>query len=207
MEDLAVSYHVRPWPTQVVDIRAKEDDNPYEGYWLIGAMSLTNFSTALLSSWNDKICASHRYSPNTMVVRAEFMNRQQMLQLELKGDLREWSLPLAKPDPRYVIDRVKTEAPEKVLFPSADQSQASRKLRPAMDVLSRLKYDPAFDLDDYVVGYTDRHSGIQEKAAGSWVSESTDEEWIPQGRIQYFRRVSDGKRVWDRATKQDCIFR
>jgi uncharacterized protein (UPF0248 family) len=76
-----------------------------------------------------------------------------------------------------------------------------------MDVLSRLRHDPAFDLDDYVVGYTDRHAGIQEKAAGMWVSESTDEEWIPQGRIQYFRRVSDGKRVWDRATKYECVFK
>jgi uncharacterized protein (UPF0248 family) len=201
---------LHPWPTRLVDTHAKEDDNPYEGYWLIGIsadeIACCKANTAL-DRWNDKICANHRYSPSTMVVRAELISREAMLQQELKEDPREWPLPLAKPDPRYVVDRVTKEVSEAAPPASIDQPQTMRKLRPAMDVLSRLKYDPVFDLDDYVVGYTDRHAGIQEKAAGMWVSESTDEEWIPQGRIQYFKRVSDGKKVWDRATKYDCVFK
>ena len=36
----------------------------------------------------------------------------------------------------------------------------------------------------------------------------TDEEWIPQHRIMYFRKKEDdeGRRVWDRATRLDRLF-
>jgi hypothetical protein len=194
-----------------VDVNAHEDDHPYEGYWLIGISAddsaIRKTIDSVLGMWNDKICVSHRYSASTMVIQAELVSRETMLQQNLKEDPREWPLPLAKPDPRYTHDRITKEVSETAIPTSTDQSQSPRKLRPAMDVLSRLKHDSTFDLDDYVVGYTDRHAGIQEKAAGMWVSESTDEEWIPQGRIQYFRRVSDGKRVWDRATKYDRVFK
>lgn len=142
-----------------------------------------------------------------MVIQADLISREMMIQQDLKEDPREWPLPLATPDSRYTLNRVTKELSEATLSAPIDPSQPPGKLRPAMDVLSRLKHDPTFDLDDYVVGYTDRHAGIQEKAAGMWVSESTDEEWIPQGRIQYFRRVSDGKKVWDRAIKYDGVFK
>jgi uncharacterized protein (UPF0248 family) len=74
-----------------------------------------------------------------------------------------------------------------------------------MEILSRLKHDPSFELDDFVVGYTDRHSGTEEREARKWITESTDDEWIPQSRIRYYRRISDGKIVWDRASKTDTI--
>ena len=35
----------------------------------------------------------------------------------------------------------------------------------------------------------------------------TDEEFIPQHRILYFRRASDGVRVWDRKRRLDEIFK
>ena len=34
----------------------------------------------------------------------------------------------------------------------------------------------------------------------------TDEEFIPQHRILYFRRASDGVRVWDRKRRLDVVF-
>ena len=34
----------------------------------------------------------------------------------------------------------------------------------------------------------------------------TDEEFIPQHRILYFRRASDGVRVWDRKRRLDVLF-
>ena len=43
----------------------------------------------------------------------------------------------------------------------------------------------------------------------SWISESTDEEWIPQHRIRYFKKICvDGQIeiVWDRETRVDKIF-
>ena len=40
------------------------------------------------------------------------------------------------------------------------------------------------------------------------VADVTDEEWIPQHRIMYFRKKEDeeGRRVWDRATRLDRLF-
>lgn len=45
------------------------------------------------------------------------------------------------------------------------------------------------------------------------VADVTDEEWIPQHRIMYFRHKGDekekdgeGRRVWDRATRLDRLF-
>jgi uncharacterized protein (UPF0248 family) len=157
--------------------------------------------------WNDQILTDRRrYSSSAMFIRAEVVSYETILKQQLRDDPRVWPRPLAKPDPRYVVTAAKVPTTSRPV--SAESSSLSaRKLRPAMDVLSRLRHDTTFDLDDYVVGYTDRHAGIMEKAAGAWVSESTHEEWIPQGRIQYFKRVSDEVRVWDRATKTDFVFR
>lgn len=89
---------------------------------------------------------------------------------------------------------------------STTKSVSSNKLRPASDILSRLRWDPDLDSSDYVVGYIDRFLGIKETGLDSWKSEQTDEEFIPQHRIVYFKRKSDGVRVWDRETRLDLIF-
>ena len=80
------------------------------------------------------------------------------------------------------------------------------KLRPALDVLNRLRYDPDLDDEDHVVGYRDRHDGVQELCASLWKSDTTDEEFIPQHRIKYFKRKSDDVVVWDRFMRLDLIF-
>ena len=80
------------------------------------------------------------------------------------------------------------------------------KLRPALDVLNRLRYDPNLDEEDHVVGYRDRHDGVQELCVSLWKSDTTDEEFIPQHRIKYFKRRSDGVVVWDRFMRLDLVF-
>jgi len=72
-------------------------------------------------------------------------------------------------------------------------------------VLNRLNFDPNLDLDDHVVGYEDRHAGAMEKAAGSWVTDSTDDDFIPQSRILYFKTKSDGVVVWDRKSRKNLV--
>jgi hypothetical protein len=47
--------------------------------------------------------------------------------------------------------------------------------------------------------------GTREAALDRWKTEQTDEEFIPQHRILYFRR-KDGVVVWDRDTRRDEIF-
>lgn len=52
---------------------------------------------------------------------------------------------------------------------------------------------------------------MMEMDVSTWkggVADFTDEEWIPQHRIMYFRKKGDeeGRRVWDRATRLDRLF-
>ena len=81
-----------------------------------------------------------------------------------------------------------------------------KKLRSATDVLNRLRWDPDLDSTDFVVGYEDRFLGAQEKALEAWRTEKTDEEFIPQHRILYYKRRSDGEVVWDRGARKDVLF-
>lgn len=90
--------------------------------------------------------------------------------------------------------------------PLSSKPVSANKLRPAGDVISRLRWDPKIDFGDYLVGYDDRFLGVKEMPLSRWKSEQTDEEFIPQHRIVYFKRKSDGRRVWDRETRKDEIF-
>ena len=94
---------------------------------------------------------------------------------------------------------------------AAHQTQSSKpSLRPAKDILSRIRHDPALDESEYIVGYHDRHLDVMEMDVSSWKGggDSTDEEWIPQHRILYFRKKGeeDDRRIWDRATRLDRLF-
>ncbi|KAK4126294.1 hypothetical protein N657DRAFT_709865 [Parathielavia appendiculata] len=82
----------------------------------------------------------------------------------------------------------------------------TKKFRTAADAMNRIRWDPQLDSSDYVVGYEDRFLGVQEKELEAWKSEQTDEEFIPQHRILYFRRKSDGRTMWDRRTRFDELF-
>ena len=56
---------------------------------------------------------------------------------------------------------------------------------------------------------------MMEMDVSAWkggVADITDEEWIPQHRIMYFRKKGEGegeeeRRVWDRAARLDRLFR
>lgn len=80
------------------------------------------------------------------------------------------------------------------------------KLRSSIDVMHRIRWDPSLDSANYLVGYEDRFTGIQEKNFEMWKSDLTDEEFIPQHRVVYFKRRSDGEVVWDRRTRIDKVF-
>lgn len=86
-------------------------------------------------------------------------------------------------------------------------TRSSTKLRPASDVLSRLRWDPEVDSDDFVVVYLDRFTGFKEISLDQWKSDTSDDEFIPQHRITAFKQRSTGEIVWHRAEKIDKIFR
>lgn len=81
------------------------------------------------------------------------------------------------------------------------------KLRSSADVLHRLRWDSDMGGEcEYLVGYRDRFLGLKERPLDQWKAEQTDEEFIPQHRIIYFKRISDGVLLWDRRSRNDTIF-
>mmetsp|Transcript_44772 Transcript_44772/g.93943 ORF Transcript_44772/g.93943 Transcript_44772/m.93943 type:complete len:126 (+) Transcript_44772:292-669(+) len=63
------------------------------------------------------------------------------------------------------------------------------KLRPARDIISRLRWSPGPLADDQIVfGYIDRMNGTMEKAVEDYIP-ACDGGDIPEHRILYFRRV------------------
>lgn len=103
-----------------------------------------------------------------------------------------------------------TEAPNQLR--SSEGEKAPRnvsvpgKFRTARDVMNRIKWDAALDSSDYIIGYEDRFVGAREKQLELWKSEQTDEEFIPQHRILYFKRRSDDVIVWERRLRVDDVF-
>ena len=93
-----------------------------------------------------------------------------------------------------------------------------------LDVLDRLRWDPSLNISAHRVGYLDRFGGVQELPVSAWIRESTDEEWIPQHRIRWFKRVrvgdgddlegdggkegreGEGEIVWHRDERIDRVF-
>jgi uncharacterized protein (UPF0248 family) len=109
-------------------------------------------------------------------------------------------IPSANKDSR----KTKTDSSKSLL--KAVKPPGAGKFRSATDALNRIRWDVSMDSSDYLVGYEDRFIGAQEKALDSWKAEQTDEEFIPQHRILYFKRKSDGVIVWDRRSRVDTIF-
>lgn len=117
------------------------------------------------------------------------------------------SLRLSKREKRELAkeqkDHVVTETP-------AGVSKTTRKLRPASDVLGRLRHGGDYNIDEFVVGYKDRHSPkLLEKPVAKWARDSTDEDFIPEHRIEYFKRYdAEGKEelFWDKNLRLDKIF-
>ena len=89
---------------------------------------------------------------------------------------------------------------------TVDRPAYEGKFRPSADVINRIRWDPEMDSGDFIVGYEDRFLGAKERALDLWKSEQTDEEFIPQHRILYFKRKSDGVVVWDRKARIDTVF-
>ncbi|CAF9909275.1 MAG: hypothetical protein HETSPECPRED_008907 [Heterodermia speciosa] len=100
----------------------------------------------------------------------------------------------------------KSRKVQKALSSSAKASD--RPLRPAQDILARLRHDPALSSQNFSIGYLDRHApDVMEMPLEKWNNgDVTDEEFIPQHRILWFRRNEDGVKVWDRRERIDMIF-
>jgi uncharacterized protein (UPF0248 family) len=185
---------------------------------------------AVLQRFEEQIRGDEKYyNPNTCWTSVSVVKRIELGALAL--DQREWGEygtgddEAASEDGEYEEgeDEEDTGEPEESLetavarsrHAASNQAGASRgerpvgssgKLRSATDVMNRLRWDANLDSSDYIVGYDDRFLGPKEKLLDLWKGEQTDEEFIPQHRILYFKRKSDGEIIWDRRTRKDSVF-
>lgn len=183
-----------------------------------------NTLQATLDRFLDQIRGDEKYYDAT----SSWVNLSHIRQSDLgdlKRDEREWGHYITPDDDdsdsedededdiSHLDDDSNEEAARPVTKPKSKPTPnpaSTRKLRPATDILNRLRWDPALDASEYIVGYEDRFLGTREMPLGRWKSEATDEEFIPQHRILYFKKRGGGGGeeviVWDRAGRVDRVF-
>ncbi|KAF2470501.1 uncharacterized protein BDR25DRAFT_334500 [Lindgomyces ingoldianus] len=225
-------FEVRIWPARFTNSNAIDAGTDYQGCYLIGLSkgegiewnaskedrqtaklalekSLENFQNKLQS--DDKY-----YDPSSSWIGVSLVRQTDVKNFHL--DDREWGDYVADieedsddEEDGDALDELEEDAPTKKLpiRPAPSHSSkpiSSSKLRPASDVLNRLRWDPNLDPNDYIVGYEDRFLGAKETTLEKWKTEQTDDEFIPQHRILYFKKRTDGVVVWERRTRTDLIF-
>jgi uncharacterized protein (UPF0248 family) len=89
---------------------------------------------------------------------------------------------------------------------SDSTSSKGARLRPANEIFSQLKWDGRFDDSEFLVAYYDRVANqLMSKELSQWTSDTTEEEFIPLHRIEFFYRKSDRRVVWHRKTRVDLL--
>ncbi|MCJ1401161.1 hypothetical protein MMC11_004373 [Xylographa trunciseda] len=222
------------WPARVRDSHKDTPNGSYEAFYVAAISSkTTNISpdldhhlNNLLSQLLSMIRSSSHYDTTTTFVDAYITS--DIAGLHLVPDSKDWGLvsdaekPDDSSDEKEVPEEADSWGPSKqkclskakadqkkrsVVVMPAKSSEPSQPLRPALDILSRIRYDSNYDAEDYLVGYLDRHSGMKEMPVTWWKGEdNTEEDFIPQSRIKYYKRKSDGIVVWDRDRKLDLLF-
>ncbi|ROW09779.1 hypothetical protein VMCG_02299 [Cytospora schulzeri] len=213
-----------------------EEQGSYQGYYLIGIdkpkatvadekVMYDNLIT-ILARFCDQIRGDKKYfDERTSLMTATVVKAAEVKSFEV--DDREWGEYTAGDEESDEEDEEDDGAQSSSIYEDYTAVHASAKkgrttnqprsvvvtkpegagkFRTAADVLHRLRWDPALDSGDHVVGYEDRFAGAMEKGLDLWKSEQTDDEFIPQHRILYFKRRSDGVVVWDRRSRTDLLF-
>ncbi|KAI1800252.1 hypothetical protein F4811DRAFT_539846 [Daldinia bambusicola] len=218
---MAPGIRSRIWPARFVNQEASEADEEYEGHYIIG-MDLGEPNShetldALASCVHTFDARTSRdekfFDPKSCWINATVIPQGELGELRL--DSRDWGQYAAEAEDEDIgdsefwasieADEAKEPSAKKKARPSHGPAHGG-KLRSAGDVLNRIRWDQAMDSSDYVVGYEDRFSGAMERSVDSWKSDTTHEEFIPEHRILYFKRKSDGTVVWNREERRDEIF-
>ncbi|KAI5297528.1 hypothetical protein KEM55_004557 [Ascosphaera atra] len=86
--------------------------------------------------------------------------------------------------------------------------KSATKLRPALDVIHRLKHDPLYRDECYVVAFHDIRTGNRVRSAREWVEDTSSTQFIPQHRIFQILEIRRDKWyvAWDREGRIDHIF-
>ncbi|KAF2177336.1 hypothetical protein K469DRAFT_644356 [Zopfia rhizophila CBS 207.26] len=226
---------IRIWPARFTERKAADAESDYHGCYLIGLskgesmefpaskedkLASKNKLQKILTRFQTQLQSDEKYyNPSSSYIGVELVKQGEVKSFQL--DTREWGDYV----PDFEDDSDDEDAPDEPddalgdppttyklpirpgpPSPSTSIPVSTNKLRPASDVLNRLRWDPNLDPLDYIVGYEDRFLGAKETTLENWKTEQTDDEFIPQHRILYFKRRGDGVVVWERARRIDAIF-
>ena len=216
----------RIWPQRLVRHQVDPRDGVYEGSFVVGLdiqESTLITATQVAERWKLGIDADDLTIQDQCFIDIIIsQGNSEMAEQDLKPCTRTWPRPIMKgdeglrePQALKLSKREKRELAKEskdlgATETTAEAPKSTKKLRPASDVLGRLRYGGDYDIDEFVVGYKDRHSSrLMEKPAVQWAKDTTDEEFIPEHRIEYFKRYSaDGKEevLWNKSARLDKIF-
>ncbi|KAI2469906.1 hypothetical protein F4781DRAFT_204909 [Annulohypoxylon bovei var. microspora] len=221
----------RIWPARFINQDAPEEATEYEGHYLVGLKmensqgkvinkkdgiaALERIRAVLYKFENQIVSDPKHFDPKSYWMGITIVTGSEVKQLRL--DDRDWGKYTLEAEADDIGDSkfwASMEA-EELNEPQTKKEPAVKppirpayegKFRPAGNVLNRLRWDQGIDSGDYIVGYEDRFSGAMERPVDLWKSETTHEEFIPEHRILYFKRKSDGTTVWDKEERRDEIF-
>lgn len=218
------------------DAVGDEEQGSYQGFYLVGLDRPKETVTDEKVMYDNLVTILARFCDQIRGDKKHFDERTSLMTVSVvkasevessEVDHREWGIYTAGDDESDEEDEEDDEAQSSSIYDDytavhasakkgrttnqprsviVKKPQGAGKFRTAADVLNRLRWDPAMDSGNYVVGYEDRFAGAMEKGLDTWKSEQTDEEFIPQHRILYFRKKSDGVVVWDRMSRTDLLF-
>jgi uncharacterized protein (UPF0248 family) len=216
----------RVWPQRLVRRQSDSEDGIYEGCFVLGLdVEQSTLSTAVDVAERWKL----RIQEDDLTVGGQCFidviisqGKSDIDKQDLKPCTRTWPRSIVKAEERSKgtqtqklskrekREMIKGQKDNETREISVEVSKTARKLRPASDVLNRLRHSGDYDIDEFVVGYKDRHSSMpMEKPAVQWAKDITDEEFIPEHRIEYFKRYCPGGKeevLWEKCSRLDKIF-
>jgi uncharacterized protein (UPF0248 family) len=223
----------RVWPARFCEDEEEEEEaktndgregeadySQFRVYYLIGISASDEHGTDERKVLTGKVINAVRMFERTIKelkgfdqghswVEVELVSKKKINEMSLVIDDRDlgWKSNPALSSTSLQADAAISDAAEvSTNLHSAAKKGKTRKLRPAQDIISRIRWDPTLQSDDFLVGYEDRFLGVKEIELGRWKSEQTDLEFIPMHRIVWLRKKGpDGEIVWDREKRLDKI--
>jgi uncharacterized protein (UPF0248 family) len=211
------------WPARFLD--PKDGSGGLKGYYLVGISSLDKdidsqakrlFTSKVITAvgeFETNVKEAKEFQGGNIWMSMEVVPKKKILKMKLVLDEQDWGqmeeLQPVEPTNHGADELGLDQVVASGVLPSrSPQKLGLTSLRPAQDIISRIQWDSALSVDEFVIGYEDRFLGEKEIELARWKTEQTDDEFIPRHRIVWVRRKGSegGEKVWDRRKKVDLIF-
>jgi len=75
------------------------------------------------------------------------------------------------------------------------------KIRPSEEIYKKIKHNPEVDSSEYIIGYMDRFTGMQEIPFDDFLVDKLNPKGVPLHRVWYFKH--NNVMIWDREKRID----